>query len=194
MTSDQDFRPVRPDRGTFLVAAPRLLDPNFMHAVVLLCDHGPEGSYGVIVNRAAGLTVADLSSQNDLLEDRADRLWLGGPVSTDTVQVLHRLGSSVPDSLHVVDDVHLGGDSAVIRAALEQRSEGRELVRFVLGYAGWGPEQLDEELREGAWVVTPSSEDLVFDRRPDSLWRRILRKLGGDFAALADEPPDPSWN
>ena len=62
--------------------------------------------------------------------------------------------------------------------------------------AGHAPnsEQLEAELREGAWVVTPATEDLVFDRRPDTLWRRILRRLGGDWAALADEPPDPTWN
>ena len=108
--------------------------------------------------------------------------------------LVHRLGPGVPGSLHVVDDVHLGGDPAVIKRLLEKRKESRELVRFVLGYSGWGAAQLEAEIAEGAWVVSPASEDLVFDARPDSLWRRALRRLGGPWAALADEPPDPSWN
>lgn len=188
------FRPVPPERGTLLISSPRLLDPNFMHTVVLLCEHTAEGSYGVIVNRPGKLTVADLHSDNELLEGRRDRLWMGGPVQLETVQLVHRLGPGIPGSMHVVDDVHLGGDPAVIRRSLEKRQEGRELVRFVLGYSGWGAGQLEQELAEGAWVVTPASEELIFDARPDTLWRRALRRLGGAWAGLADEPPDPSWN
>ncbi len=165
-----------------------------MHSVVLLCDHNSDGSYGVVLNHLASLTVANLEAKVELLEGRDDPLWVGGPVQQDTVQVLHRLGSSVPGSLHVVDDVHLGGDPTVIHAALTRRKEGRELVRFVLGYSGWGSGQLDEELREGAWVVCPATEDLVFDAEPTTLWRRVLRRLGGAYAQLADVPPDPSWN
>ena len=63
-----------------------------------------------------------------------------------------------------------------------------------MGYSGWGEGQLEAELREGAWVVCPATEALVFDTKPESLWRRALRSLGGGWAALADEPPDPSWN
>jgi putative AlgH/UPF0301 family transcriptional regulator len=65
--------PLLPARGTFLVASPRLLDPNFMHAVVLVCDHGPQGTYGVIVNRRGEITLSDLGSDAPLLKGRADR-------------------------------------------------------------------------------------------------------------------------
>ncbi len=184
----------KPERGTFLVAAPQLLDPNFMHAVVLLCDHGPDGSYGLIVNRPGRLTVRDLQSDAPLLDQRDDRLWLGGPIQLETLQVLHRLGPGIPGALHVIDDVHLGGDPAVLHAALGQRHESRELVRFVLGYSGWGAGQLEAEIAEGTWVVCDADEASVFDARPESVWRRVLRGLGGAFAHLADVPPDPSWN
>jgi len=187
-------QPHRPERGTFLISSPRLMDANFMHTVVLLCDHGEQGSYGLVVNRPGKLTIADLHTDNVLLEGRTDRLWVGGPVQLETVQLLHRLGPGIPGSLHIVDDVHLGGDATVIHKLLAKRQEGRELLRFVLGYAGWGEGQLQAELDEGAWVVCPASEELVFDTRPDTLWRRALRQLGGAWAELADEPPDPSWN
>ena len=194
MEADSPFAPVAPSRGTLLISSPRLMDENFMHTVILLCDHTDEGSYGVVVNRPGKLTVADLNSDNDFLVGRTDILWLGGPVQLETVQLLHRLGSGIPGSMHVVDDVHLGGDPAVIGRILEERKESRELIRFVLGYSGWGAGQLEAELSEGAWVVCPATEGLVFDGHPETLWRRALKRLGGGWAALADEPPDPSWN
>jgi len=179
---------------SLLVAMPDLADPNFRRTVVLLCAHGPEGSFGVVVNRRAPMTVADLSSDHALLEGRKDPLWVGGPVQTDTLQVLHRLAPGVPGSLAVVGGVHLGGDPAVLRALLDEESPGGETVRFFLGYSGWGEGQLEEELEAGAWIVRPADAALVFDPEPGTLWRRLLRGLGASFAGVVDEPPDPSWN
>jgi putative transcriptional regulator len=171
------------------------MDPNFTHSVVLLCRHSTEGTYGLIVNRRTDRTVMDLESESELLRDRGDRLYLGGPVAGDTLQVLHRLGSGVPGGLLVMGDVHLGGDPDVLRRALPADSDQSERdARFVLGCSGWGEGQLDTEIREGAWVVCPAEERFVFDPRPESLWRRILKSLGPPYDALADLPPDPTWN
>ncbi|MFV1959436.1 MAG: YqgE/AlgH family protein, partial [Planctomycetota bacterium] len=85
------LEPAPPGRGTFLIASPRLLDPNFMHAVVLLVAHGPEGSHGIVVNRPGSLTVADLKSDHPLLDGRSDPLWVGGAVQVEALQILHRL-------------------------------------------------------------------------------------------------------
>ncbi len=194
MDAGAAIRMIPPSRGTLLISAPRMLDPNFMHTVVLLCDHGDEGSYGLVVNRPGRLTVSDLQTDAPLLHERSDPLCVGGPVQLERVQLLHRLGTGIPGSLHIVDDVHLGGDPDVVRSLLENRTESRDMIRFVLGYSGWGVGQLDAELAEGAWVVCPATEDLIFDTRAESVWRIALRRLGGPWAALADEPPDPSWN
>jgi putative transcriptional regulator len=181
-------------KGTLLVASPRLLDPNFMHSVVLLCDHGDGGAYGLIVNRPGPLAVADLHSDLPLLEGRPDTLWHGGPVATEAVQVLHGIGAGIPESTCVVDDsVWVGADPAVLHAALEGQGESSR-VRFVVGYSGWSSGQLEHELREGAWVTCPARAEHVFDPEPETLWRRVLRELGGPLAGLADVPPDPSWN
>jgi len=193
MTKTELPPPILPARGTFLVASPRLLDPNFMHAVVLLCDHGPQGSYGVIVNRRGEISLSDLGSDAPLLKGRADRVWFGGPVGVEQLQVLHGLGDTVPGSLAVLPGVRLGGDPEVLNRALVGNGAA-PATKFVVGYSGWGAKQLEEELREGAWVVCPANDRFVFDATPDTLWRRVLRARGGPYAELADIPPDPSWN
>jgi putative transcriptional regulator len=186
--------PLLPARGTFLVASPRLLDPNFMHAVVLLCDHGPQGSYGVIVNRKGEITLSDLGSDAPLLKRRDDPVWFGGPVGVEQLQVLHGLGDTVPGSLDVLPGVRLGGDPTVLNRALGADGAESPATKFIVGYSGWGAKQLEGELREGAWVVCPASDRFVFDDEPSTLWRRVLRARGGPYAQLADIPPDPSWN
>jgi putative transcriptional regulator len=189
--------PSVPAAGTFLVASPGLMDPNFTHAVVLVCRHGVEGTYGLIVNRRTPRSVADLESDAPLLSGRADPLYLGGPVAGDTLQILHRGHGGVPGGLAVMGDIHLGGDPAVLHGVLpgpEDVAACAGSVRFVLGCSGWGEGQLDSEIREGAWVVCEAEERFVFDPDPETVWRRVLRSLGTPWASLADLPPDPTWN
>ena len=114
-------------------------------------------------------------------------------MAVDTLQVLHRLGGSVPGGLGVLGDVRLGGDPDVLRLTLPQVTAEQD-ARFVLGCSGWGEGQLDAEIQEGAWVICPAEERFVFDPDPDTLWRRVLRSLGPPYASLADIPPDPTWN
>ncbi len=191
---DLEFDPSRPAAGTFLVASPQLLDPNFMHTVVLLCDHGPLGSYGMVVNRPDDRSLSDLGVETPLLAGRSDQVWYGGPVKADLLQVLHRMGSTIPGSHTVAPGIHLGGDPAVLRTALDAEPGAEGRVRFVRGYSGWGEGQLEAELAERAWVVCPADQRFVFDSQPDTLWRRVLRAKGGAYARLADLPPDPTWN
>lgn len=183
-----------PARGTFLVASPRLMDPNFMHTVVLLCDHGPQGRYGVVVNRRGNVTVSDIGGEVPLLAGRSDAVWLGGPVGLEQLQVLHAMGETVPGCLAVLPGVQLGGDPDVLKRALAASKPDLTPAKFVVGYSGWGARQLEAELAEGAWVVCPASPRFVFDRDPETLWRRVLRARGGPYADLADIPPDPTWN
>lgn len=204
----------RPRSGALLVAGPRLLDPNFMHTVILLCEHSPAGTFGLVLNRPTPLRVRELGSDLDLLRERDCPLATGGPVTPTEMHVLHGAGG-VPGAVRIVPGVWLGGDPAVLHAALGGKigetpggthggthggaHEGPhggagEPAKFLLGYSGWGPGQLDAEIEEASWVVCPADAATVFDPRPETLWRRVLRAQGGRVAALADIPPDPSWN
>lgn len=192
MSEFLDDATLEPAAGRLLVASPKLLDPNFMHTVVLLCEHNEEGSYGLILNRPGDLAVSELDTEAPLLKGRGDRLFFGGPVQVQHLQLLHRAEAPVPLSMEVIPGVRLGGDPDALLEALSGR--GEESVRFLVGYSGWGAEQLATEMGEGAWVVCPARKEYIFDPHPDTLWRRVLRERGGAIAGLADVPPDPSWN
>lgn len=192
MTESAQVPKRAPRRGTLLVASPRLLDPNFMHAVVLVCEHTAEGTFGLILNRPLAVRVKDLESDAPLLRGREDAVFAGGPVARGELHVLHVTEGEVPGSMDVVDGVRFGGDPERIREALAAAPGAA--AKFVVGYAGWGPGQLDAEMEEESWVVLQASRRRVFDPHPETLWRRVLRAEGGDVAALADVPPDPSWN
>ncbi|HXF96986.1 MAG TPA: YqgE/AlgH family protein [Gaiellaceae bacterium] len=176
-------------KGNLLIAAPQLVDPNFHRTVVLVGEHTEEGALGVVLNRASETTVRDALPELSGLVDGEDRVHVGGPVQPSAIVVLadfeepDRAGALVLGSIGFlpaeVDPDELG---ALRRA------------RVFAGYAGWGPGQLDGELREGSWIVEPARPEDVFTPAPQRLWSDVLRRKGGPYSLLALMPPDPSLN
>ena len=179
--------------GRLLVASPQLGDPNFERTVVLLLDHGPEGALGVVLNRPTGLPVDEIL---DAWRDQAEAappgvVFRGGPVSPDAVIGLARTAADEEgDRRHVMDGVDTV-DLAVEPAAQPVAVVG---VRMFAGYAGWSPEQLEDELAEGAWIVLDAVASDIFTEAADELWHDVLRRQGGTVAILAAYPPHPSVN
>jgi putative transcriptional regulator len=180
-----------PAPGRVLVAPPTLRDPNFYRAVILLCEHGPGGSFGLTLNRPLDVqpreVVAGFYAYRDVL-------GLGGPVQRDTLHYLHRHGPAVPDSVDLGDGVRWGGSFEAVQALVRKGATNARELRFFVGYAGWSPEQLEAEVEADGWIVAPASADLVFTDAPDALWRRVMLRLGGEFALLANFPDDPRVN
>lgn len=181
--------------GTLLAAGPDLLDPNFMHAVVLICSHSAEGAIGFIVNRPAEYTTQEAFPDHPLLGQVDLPVYQGGPVQLDALQYLHRLGTEIPGSLPIVGDVCWGGDADALAEWLrDHEDQARERVRLLIGYSGWGAGQLESELAEGVWLPAPGSAERVFSEAGETLWRTVVRSLGEAAEGLSEQPPDPSWN
>lgn len=179
--------------GSFLAASPDLRDPNFMHAVVLIGEHGDQGAYGLIVNRPSPVTLDLLLPEHPVLGSIAFPVWAGGPVGLDTLQFVHRAGEEV-GGVPLAEGLSLGGDLEALAALIEREREGaREAVRLFVGYSGWGAGQLDAELAGGSWLPAPGSPGLVFAEEEAATWRKVVRSIGG-AGGLADLPPDVSWN
>jgi len=178
--------------GTFLISAPLMQDPNFRRSVVLLCEHNErEGTFGLILNRELDVHLGDV------LEDYMTYdppLYMGGPVQRETLHVLHTRPDDIPGGMPLGNDVTWGGDFEVVQQVAKGGDAAPDNLRFFLGYAGWGPGQLRAELGEDAWIPAPGAADLVFETDPGQLWRTILRRMGGEYAFLANFPDDPRMN
>ncbi len=175
-------------RGTLLVAAPFLRDPNFRRAVVLLCEHGPEGAMGVVLDRPTETRAADaVPSLSHLMAD-GERVHEGGPVEVGGVVAL-------ADFI----DADAGGSPAFgsigfVSADAGDLTGSVAAVRLYAGYSGWGAGQLEEEIEQGAWILATPIADDVFGVDLHNLWARVLERQGGRLALLARMPDDPSVN
>lgn len=181
---------IKPAPGVLLIAAPMLADPNFHRSVVLICEHTPDGSFGLIINRLLEATPADVI-QGVSSYDGA--LLLGGPVQTDTLHFLHTY-HEVEGATPVLDGVSWGGSFDDIQQIVGTMDAGPNELRFFLGYAGWGADQLEAEIAEGGWIMAHAHADDVFSSEPENVWRHVLRRMGGEYAILANFPDDPRHN
>lgn len=180
--------------GAFLFASPILRDPNFARTVVLVCDHGSGGSWGLIVNRRISLTFGDLLESLPFPGACAGPVYWGGPCETARLQILHRLRRESGASLPICRNVELGLDVERLKLLLAEPSLPGEALHGYIGYAGWGPGQLAHELEEKSWFLGAASARLVFDTPADEVWERGLESLGGAYAALARIPVYPQRN
>jgi putative transcriptional regulator len=177
-------------RGALLVAGPRLIDPNFHRTVVLVCDHSEEGALGLVLNRPSPLEVEE--AVPELLDaiPNDGRLWVGGPVQPAGVVLLAELDDPAEGALAVTGALAIVTEEAGVES-LEDRARR---VRAFLGYAGWGPGQLEAELESDDWIVAPLGAADAFTEDPDGLWAAALERLGGRYALVARMPVDPSLN
>jgi putative transcriptional regulator len=179
--------------GRLLVASPALGDPNFVRTVVLLVEHGLEGALGLVLNRPTEVAVGSVLPEWQDSATDPTVLFQGGPVGLDGVLALGLLSAVQP----------AGGpvgwrplDSALGLVDLDEPSVQPFLggLRLFAGYAGWGADQLESELAEGAWYVVDALHDDVLTARPERLWRAVLRRQGGDLAMVSAWTEDPSQN
>jgi putative transcriptional regulator len=163
-----------------LMSMPQLLDPNFARSVVLLCEHAPEGAFGLIVNRQSDIIASEAvhlepppARSNDL------PLLLGGPVEPHRGWILTSQAAPDVDHRELGSGLYLSASPVLLRRVLTAQPVPAR-TRVLAGYAGWGPGQLDEELSQSAWLIAPVDLDLIFETPPANVWEAAIRRLGAD--------------
>ena len=160
-----------------LIAVPQLADPNFFRALVLLVEHSEEGSMGLVINRPIELSMGEFCKSQEMYcrSDRSQCLYQGGPVQTDRAFILHKSGQMGPETEEVFDGICLSYSLESLTMLVEEPPLD---MNVFLGYAGWGPDQLVEEVTSGSWLVTYPEEDLLFSVASDVAWEHSLKKMG----------------
>jgi putative transcriptional regulator len=177
-------------RGKLLIAGPSLLDPNFWRAVVLVIEHNDEGALGLVLNRPSETTVGETVPQLQPLVDADEQLYIGGPVQPSAVIVLGEFEDPSDAALLAFDDVGVLATGPSPDESVTGLRSGRAFV----GHAGWGPNQLDDEIERGDWILEPARLDDAFTGDGQTLWSSVLTRKGGNYALIARMPPDPSVN
>ena len=158
--------------GRFLIAGEHLRDPNFAKTVVLLLNYGERGARGVVINRRSDVKLAAVFPRISGLNQRPDRVYLGGPVSRNQLLILLHSDRPRRAAEHVVDDIYLSTNRHVLVDALNRAAA----VHVYAGYAGWAPGQLDREVARGDWHVLPADAKTVFSDRPAKVWQELIEK------------------
>lgn len=177
-------------RNHFLIAMPSLSDPNFANSITYICDHSREGAMGLVVNRALDLHMADVFEQMELTyspETGNLPILAGGPVSQQRGFVLHPAdGKEWQSTVNISPDICLTASRDIISAIAE--GKGPSSAHFVLGYAGWGAGQLEQELKENSWLTVKADQDILFNTPIDQRWHAAAARLGVDLGLLHSAP------
>ena len=175
--------------GQLLIAMPGMRDERFAKSVIYMCAHTEEGAMGLVLNqRLDSLTFAELISQLELDEKHFSKdvpVHFGGPVESGRGFVLHTSDYQQDATLEVVNGVALTATVDILKAIAQGKGPQKSLL--ALGYAGWGPGQLDMEIRANGWLQVPSDSEIIFDIEPDTKWEQAIQRLGIDPRMLSDD-------
>lgn len=176
------------EAGRLLVSTPYFNDPFFNHSVVLLTDYEEEHTAGLIINRQLPHNVYDLVNEIKVEEP----IFFGGPVMTEAVFLLHSF-ESCPEASRLLPGVYVGYNPVLI-AVIEQHAIANLKHKFLLGYAGWSPGQLEDEIRRNMWVIAPATQSLVFDTPAEEVWTRTVQRLGKPYEHWLKIPKNIMYN
>jgi len=182
--------------GQLLIAMPVMGDPRFERSVIYLCAHSSEGAMGIMVNRPAGsidfpellvqLNIINKAEQIELpLNAETMQVLRGGPVDTGRGFVLHSPDYSDDGTMMIGETVGLTASLDILRDIASGGGPRQSLL--ALGYAGWGPGQLDMEIQANGWLSAPADDALLFDAKLDDKWERAIAKLGVRSEHLSGE-------
>lgn len=165
-------------KGVLLVAHPSLDDPNFHQSVVLIVEHGPQGTMGLVLNHSTNMLLSHALPDLTVLKGTTYRLFKGGPVEPTRLLLLYRLKEPPADARSVFDGVYIGNTPKLLERIITQ-AKPTETFRAFAGFAAWAPGQLKSEMLHGAWATLPPDSIGIFDKDPALLWSDCISSLQG---------------
>jgi putative transcriptional regulator len=175
--------------GQMLIAMPQMQDPRFERTVIYLCAHTEDGAMGLVINKLLDeVTFPDLLEQLDIdtgIDEDMIQVHFGGPVEAGRGFVLHSADYMQESTLVVSDQFGMTATIDILKAIAEGDGPRRSLL--ALGYAGWGPGQLEDEIQQNGWLCVSADEALIFGPGVGDRWQQAMAKLGIDINMLSGD-------
>lgn len=195
MDLDIDFFKIKhnnfaPSKGRVLVSEPFSADLFFKRSVILLTEHNKEGSVGFILNKPVEFPIEEILKDFPPFDAN---ISIGGPVKTDTIHYVHTVGDLIPNSVKVSGNLYWGGDFDILKQLIIANKINPKEIRFFVGYSGWSPEQLSNEIQNNYWLVTELPENEIMEK-PDNIWKHTLRRMDKQYKAWVNYPENPTMN
>jgi|TARA_B110000438_G_scaffold128185_1_gene124496 putative transcriptional regulator len=175
-------------KGSILLSEPFMKDINFIRSVILICEHNDEGSFGYKLNsiyKKPNINIID----NELIKN----LHYGGPVENEYLNFIHNCNYDYINSNKISDNLFFGGDINLFKKIIKENKSIK--YKFFLGYSGWTPTQLNDEINSNSWIVINNyDEKYLFNSGNNQYWSNFLRNIGGKNKIFSNYPLDPSLN
>ena len=175
--------------GKILISAPTLTDV-FNRSVIFLTEHDINGSVGLIINKKLKYNLKDIV---DTFSEIDAPVYFGGPVQTEIVSVLHRIGNKIGGH-EISDGIYYSCDIDKLNDLAENKLLNMNDIRFYLGYSGWNEGQLLNEIKQNSWFISKGIEDYIFDIEAKKLWSKTLNDMGKEYKLISMYPENPSLN
>jgi len=180
-----------PAKGKILISEPFLNDPNFKRTIILLTEHGDDGSIGFVMNKPTDYKIHEVIEE---FPEFNSIVYYGGPVQFNTLQFLYKGENVIEGSIEIMPGLYWGGSFDILKTLITSGAVEPSDFRFFLGYSGWIEGQIEDELKLNSWIVSDTTIENIFSDEPDKLWRETLKGMGRKFAILASFPENPSVN
>lgn len=178
--------------GRLLISEPFMLDPNFKRSVILLTEYADSGAMGFILNHQSEYLLGDVLPDTSYSEIP---VYLGGPVAANTLHFIHCAPEKINGGIEICDGVFWGGDFDVVKQLISDYQLNETEIKFFMGYSGWTPNQLNDELNENSWIVAEKcSAETLFTNNEHNMWKEVVISLGQRYAHIANFPENPQLN
>mgnify|MGYP001247841922 FL=1 len=180
------------EKGKILIAEPSIIgDASFNRSIILLVEHGSNGSIGFILNKPMNLNISDLIPE---IESNL-KIYNGGPVQQDNLYFIHKISDLIPESIMISEGLYWSGNFEYVLKLIKKGKINKNDIRFFLGYSGWDFNQLNDELNNNSWILSENSHNKNIITAVDEVfWKNKMLDLGGEYSLWSNAPEHPSHN
>ena len=180
------------EKGKILIAEPSIIgDISFNRSIILLVEHGNNGSIGFILNKPMNLNISDLIPE---IESNF-KIYNGGPVQQDNLYFIHKISDLIPESIMISEGLYWSGNFEYVLKLIKKGEINKNDIRFFLGYSGWDSNQLSNELNNNTWILAENSHNKNIITAVDEVfWKNKMLDLGGEYSLWSNAPEYPSHN